>query len=183
MHSFSYNKNERLKIQDPQQILTDIGLRVGDTFLDIGSNDGFFTIPASLMVKDSGIVYAVDIDGDAIQRLKDSIQEMNISNINYFIMPAEDFLIKKDFADIVFFGTVLHDFANPNKVLQNAFSMLKKGGKIVDFDWRKEDTHIGPPISIRLSENDVLNMLENTGFSSINIETKSSNFYQIKGYK
>ena len=61
--------------------------------------------------------------------------------------------------------------------------MLKKGGKIVDFDWRKEDTHIGPPISIRLSENDVLNMLENTGFSSINIETKSSNFYQIKGYK
>ncbi len=178
-HKFHYDKNERLRTQDPLKILMDIGLKRGDVFMDIGSNDGFFTIPASKIVGKEGQVYAVDIDEEAIEKLKGYLKDMQIFNVETFISQGEDFLIDKNIADIVFLGTVLHDFSNPTKVLKNAFLMLKEGGLLIDFDWKKENTVIGPPMDIRLSEREASLMISKANFSNIEIKDISDNFYEI----
>ncbi len=183
MHKFQYNEEIRLKIQDPFKILKSIGLKEGYTFIDIGSNDGFFSVPASKIVGLNGKVYAIDIDSTAIERLKNKIMDNGINNIETVISEGENFLGGENIADIIFLGTVLHDFKDPFKVLQNSFSMLKNKGKLVDFDWKKKDTKMGPPLSIRLSETEAEELLKRTNFSDIKVQDISENFYQIIAFK
>lgn len=47
-------RDEQRKWQNPENILAEIGLRSGMTFMDNGCGQGFFTIPAAKIVGDSG---------------------------------------------------------------------------------------------------------------------------------
>ena len=44
---FTYSEEERRKRQNPELILSSLGLKKGMCFIDSGSNDGFFTLPAA----------------------------------------------------------------------------------------------------------------------------------------
>jgi ubiquinone/menaquinone biosynthesis C-methylase UbiE len=183
MHRFQYDKNERLKIQNPVQILTSLGLKKGDVLVDIGSNNGFFAIPAAEIVGKTGQVYAVDIDNIAITDLQERLKDKGFFNVETFISSGEDFRKDDINADIIFLGTVLHDFQTPLKVLENAFFMLKSGGKLVNFDWKKKETLMGPPLDIRFSEKQAEEMLKKAHFTDIKTEDISENFYQVTGFK
>jgi ubiquinone/menaquinone biosynthesis C-methylase UbiE len=91
---------------------------------------------------------------------------------------AEDLILCDACADIVFFGIVLHDFENPSKVLTNAHSMLKKTGKLVDLDWKKEPTGLGPPLHIRFSEEKAIQLIESSGFH-VQVVKKSGSYHYI----
>lgn len=178
-HKFKYNEEERRQRQNPEEILYSIGLKENDTFIDLGCNDGFFTIPASKIVGENGKVYGVDIDNDAILRLIHKAENQNISNIETKVEKAENIILPNGIADIIFLGTVLHDFQNPTKVLQNCKSILKDSGVIVDFDWSKEASGFGPPKDIRLSQKDVADLCKKSGLKIIDEKSISENFYQI----
>ncbi len=133
-------------------------------FMDIGCGQGFFTIPAARIVGNGGKVYASDISQTNINKLQEKVAANGLTNVNMESGKAEDLLSCNECADIVFFGIVLHDFENPLKVLANAHAMLKPTGKLVDLDWKKEPTKIGPPLHIRFSEEQVGRLLAASGF-------------------
>ena len=178
-HKFQYDEKERRKRQNPEELLHAIGLKPGDVFMDIGSNDGFFTLPAAKMVGESGKVYAVDIDSDATNRLKEKTNAAWLTNILVQTGEAETTLFCKGCADIIFYGTVLHDFTDPLQVLHNAKAMLKPNGKIVNIDWKKKQTEMGPPMEIRFSEEQVSELIEKAGLRVTEIKDLSPNFYLI----
>lgn len=151
--------------------------------MDIGCNDGFFTIPAAKMVGKNGKVYGVDIDVDAIERLTEKAKQDHISNIHADVGEAEGTIFCSNCADIIFFGTVLHDFRDPLEVLCNAKRMLKSGGKIVNYDWKKKESPMGPPFAKRLSESEASDLMKNAGFSDITVRDISDTFYQITATK
>lgn len=45
---------ERREWQDPEAILLSLGLKPGEVVADVGSGDGFFTLPAARMVGPRG---------------------------------------------------------------------------------------------------------------------------------
>ena len=55
-----FDEDRRRKWQNPEDILREIGLETGMTFLDIGCGNGFFTLPAARMVGPAGQVYGLD---------------------------------------------------------------------------------------------------------------------------
>jgi ubiquinone/menaquinone biosynthesis C-methylase UbiE len=183
MHHFTYDEDERRRRQNPEAILASLGLTRGMTFADIGANDGFFTIPAAKIAGAGGKVYALDIDGDAIKRLKDKAKREHLNNIHTRVAEAEETVFCTGCTDIIFFGTVLHDFHNPQAVLSNAKRMLKPGGKIVDYDWKKNGGTAGPPRSIRLSEAEASKLMKDAGFTRLSVRDISENFYQINAEK
>ena len=77
---------------------------------------------------------------------------------------GEELKLNEIYADVVFFGIVLHDFENPLKVLANAHSMLKPTGKLVNLDWKNEPMDLGPPSHIRFSEEKAKHLIESSGF-------------------
>jgi SAM-dependent methyltransferase len=78
---FSPDDPERRQWQDPDQILTTIGLKPGMVFVDMGCGDGYFALPAARMVGPEGRVYANDIDDGAIERLRQRAAQEGLGNL------------------------------------------------------------------------------------------------------
>ena len=178
-HHFSYSVFERRKLQNPEQILQSIGLKGGMCFVDSGCNDGFFTLPAARLVGTHGLVIALDIDAEALNRLKMSLQAEKLHNTQIIHQAAEDVVACHGCADIVFLGTVLHDFEDPLRVLQNSRTMLKSNGMIYDYDWIKQDSPLGPPKAKRFSQEHVEQLAAQAGLKVISSTVMSENFYAM----
>ncbi len=160
----------RLKWQNPQVILNKIGLKPGDIFVDIGCGDGYFALPAANIVGPKGKVYGVDINKSAIDERKETAVEQNVNNLEVLIGTAEDTIFCERCADIVFYGIDLHDFEEPNKVLNNAHKMLKPAGRLVDLDFKKIHMDFGPPFERRFDEEKAKKIIKNSGFKVESVE-------------
>jgi ubiquinone/menaquinone biosynthesis C-methylase UbiE len=74
---------------------------------------------------------------------------------------------------------VLHDFADPTEVLQNAKQMLKSNGQLVDLDWKKQEMPFGPPVKIRFSEEQASNLIRNAGFQVDSVKDAGKYHYVV----
>jgi ubiquinone/menaquinone biosynthesis C-methylase UbiE len=178
-HGSSRFNEQRKRWQDPQVVLAELGLRPGDIFMDIGCGDGYFAIPAASLVGENGTVYGLDVNRAAIESLRQGADEAGLKNLKLRVGRAEEIVLCEACADIVFFGTVLHDFQDPPKVLANARKMLKPGGKLADLDWKKEPSTFGPPESIRLGPETASRMIEAAGFKVTTVEESGSHHYLV----
>jgi ubiquinone/menaquinone biosynthesis C-methylase UbiE len=163
-HRFFYHERERRRWQNPEAILTDVGLKTGLTFVDVGCGNGFFTIPAARIVGNSGRVYGLDVDDEAIGTLRRTVMREGLQNVSLKVGAAGEAVFCEACADVVFFGIVLHDFSDVPKVLLNARKMLRSSGKLVDLDWKKKPMELGPPVSVRFSEEQAVGLIETAGF-------------------
>ncbi len=161
---FSLDETTRRTWYNPEAILSEIDLRSGDVFVDVGCGDGFFSVLAAKTVGKMGTVFALDSDSQAIERLKAKIAKFNIQNIRVRVGAAEKTVVCEACADVVFYSMVLHDFRDVTQVLLNAKKILKPTGVLVDLDWKKAQMAFGPPFAIRFSDQDAMGLLKMTGF-------------------
>ena len=69
---------------DANRIIDGLTIKMGDTFLGIGREDGDFSLVASPYVGlDRGRVYALDVDEDTINALKKAIREKETPHYRY----------------------------------------------------------------------------------------------------
>ena len=177
---FTYVESERRQRQNPEAILAMIGLKAGMCFVDLGCNDGFFSVPAAKMVGPEASVYAIDIDESALDRLKTKLQKQGIGNTTVLQGPAEEVVACQGCADIIFLGTVLHDFRDPLKALSHCRQMLSADGYIFDYDWKKQDSFHGPPYNIRFSPEQVNKLAGQAGLEVVATKDVDENFYLIQ---
>jgi ubiquinone/menaquinone biosynthesis C-methylase UbiE len=170
---------DRRKWQDPEAILADMGLKPGIVFMDIGCGEGFFAIPAARLVGESGRVYALDSRSEAIAKVEYKAAREGLRNLEAAVGKAEETVLCRSCADIVFFGIVLHDFADPGRVLANAREMLKPGGRLVNLDWKKEHMGWGPPFHIRFTQEEAVQLIKTAGFAVGTIKEAGQYHYLI----
>jgi ubiquinone/menaquinone biosynthesis C-methylase UbiE len=174
-----HDETARRKWQEPEAILSEIGLRTEFTFVDVGCGQGFFALPAARIVGGDGKVYATDSNAEAINLLKAKAVEQGLTNILASAGEAEDYVLCRGTADIVFFGIVLHDFHDPSEVLKNARKMLKPTGSLVNLDWKKEHFEIGPPFEKRFDEEKAAALITAAGFSIASVKDSGPHHYMI----
>jgi ubiquinone/menaquinone biosynthesis C-methylase UbiE len=174
---FALDEATRRSWYNPEAILQD--LQVGMTFIDVGCGDGFFSILAAKKVGGKGKVYAVDLDASAIEKLNLKAKTKDLKNITAKIGAAEETVFCSKCADFVFFSIVLHDFTDPDKVLQNAKQMTKPTGWLIDLDWKKQDMPFGPPVKIRYSEEHASNLIKKAGFQIEGVKDVGSYHYVV----
>jgi ubiquinone/menaquinone biosynthesis C-methylase UbiE len=179
VHSFFWDESDRRRWQNPEAILTDIGLKPGFTFIDVGCGNGFFTLPAARLVGEKGKVYGIDVNAEAIEMLKKKAMKEGLQNLNLRVGIAEETILCHACADIVFFGIVLHDFKDASRVLSNAKRMIKSKGKLVDLDWKKKPMNSGPPLRIRFSEEKAASLIEAAGFKINSVRNAGPHHYLI----
>jgi ubiquinone/menaquinone biosynthesis C-methylase UbiE len=176
---FSPDDPERRQWQDPEEILSLIGITPGMVFVDMGCGDGYFALPAARRVGRSGKVYACDIDGNAVERLRQRAVQERLDNLFTETRQAEETIICDGCADVVFFGIDLHDFQDPAQVLLNAKTMLRNGGSLVDLDWKDQSMSFGPPQEKRFSIGKARNLIVSAGFNEVSVQDAGPYHYLI----
>ena len=166
---------------DARKILNDIGLKSGDQFLDAGCGDGYFSEAAAEVVGLGGRVYAFDVDG--IGRLQKEIAEKKLANIEARIADVSRLLpLADESVDVVFISNVLHGLvANGEweRALKEVARVIKPHGKLAIVEFKKNETPLGPPLSIRLSPEEVEALAKGYGFSKVAVKEAGPYHYSI----
>jgi ubiquinone/menaquinone biosynthesis C-methylase UbiE len=127
---FTFDNPIRRLVQDPEKIIRPF-VKPGDTVVDIGLGQGYFTIPIARFAGPQGTVFAVDIQQEMLDRLHgravtagvaDRITCMRISD-EAFTIPGQ--------ADFVLAFWMVHEVKNKEKFFDSVWSMLKPGGKFL----------------------------------------------------
>ncbi|MDO8578973.1 MAG: methyltransferase domain-containing protein [Dehalococcoidales bacterium] len=176
---FPADDQERRKWMDPEVILSDLGLKPGLTFVDIGCGAGFFALPAARIVGKTGKVYGLDADARSIAALKEQAAREKLDNLHLTTGRGEETILCEECADFVFFGMDLHDFQDAAKVLENARRMIKPAGRLVNLDWKKVEMRFGPPLEKRFDEQKAKTLIEAAGFSVETISDSGPYHYLI----
>src|ERR1700737_263693 len=105
----SPGRDERLQIDRVMDIL---GITAGKNVADIGAGSGWFTVRAAKRVGDTGTVYAVDINSDAIRYIESRMQKENLHNIRTILGKPDNPLLPA-MVDAVLLLKTYHEVAEP----------------------------------------------------------------------
>jgi cyclopropane fatty-acyl-phospholipid synthase-like methyltransferase len=159
----SSGRDERLQINRVMDVL---GIAAGTTVADIGAGSGWFTVRAAKRVGDAGVVYAVDINPEAIQYISDRLQKEKIDNVKTILSQADDPRLPANTIDSVLMLKTYHEVAKPVTLLQNLRTALRSGAKlgIIDRNGNGEDHGVGREVVIREATQAGYRLLESYDF-------------------
>jgi ubiquinone/menaquinone biosynthesis C-methylase UbiE len=106
-------------------------LKEGKWIADIGSREGFFTIRMAPIVGDSGHIFAVDIDADALEDLHRNIAERKLTNITPVYSVAGNPMLPAKTFDAILVRNTYHEFNEPLSMLAHIKKALKSDGRLV----------------------------------------------------
>jgi ubiquinone/menaquinone biosynthesis C-methylase UbiE len=110
-----------------ENILKEVGIKPGFYILDYGCGTGSYTIPAALLVGDSGKVYALDIHPFAIQWVQSMAAKRHLSNVEAILSDCATGLPDLSIDAILLYDT-LHGLSKPHGVLAELHRVLKSDG-------------------------------------------------------
>lgn len=146
----SPGRDQRLQINRVMDIL---GVAPGKSVADIGAGSGWFTVRAARRVSDSGVVYAVDINPEAIRYVENRAQKEQLHNIKTILGKADNPLLPVSSVDAVLLLKTYHEVAEPVALLSNLRTALRPGAKIgiIDRNGNGEDHGVGKDVVLRES--------------------------------
>jgi ubiquinone/menaquinone biosynthesis C-methylase UbiE len=174
---------KRRELLPPEETLIRLGLHEGDIMADIGCGIGYFSIPASEIVGDSGKIFAMDILPEMLQEVEIKIKENSISNIKTLLTKESDLKLEDGKIDIAFISNVLHEAEDKEIFLSEIKRIISSKGRIAIVEWQKINSEFGPPIEHRLDKVDLIKILDAFGFSNIATIDIGENFYGLIAQK
>lgn len=144
----SPGRDARLQVNRVMDIL---GIAPGKNVADIGAGSGWFSTRAARRVTDSGTVYAVDINPEAVSYIDHRAQKENLHNIKTILSKPDDPLLPANQVDAVLLLKTYHEVANPVTLLRNLRPALHSGAKlgIIDRNGNGENHGLAKEIVIR----------------------------------
>ncbi len=169
------NEDRRKKLP-PELILEKIGLKSGDTMIDVGAGIGYFSIPAAALAGDSGRVIAADIAQDMLDELARRA-DGHRGNLKIVMSSEDNVPVESHCADLVFISFVFHEFENPESWIREIARLLKPGGRAAVMEFQKKETAEGPPVEHRVSSEALTAYFNSGGFSKTSYEEFSDTYY------
>lgn len=134
-----YSYKYRDQWQQADRVIRDLDLKPGTRVADIGSGDGYFTLPIARAVGEQGRVFAVDVDAEALDELKKQAEAQRLTNVTTVVSEAADTRLPPESVDVVFICDVLHEVPEADRLplVRDAVRALRPGGYLYLIDWRK----------------------------------------------
>lgn len=165
---------------NPDDILRQAEIKEGEIVAELGCGSGHFVFEAARAVGSSGLVYAIDVQKSALSEIRSKIKLFGQRNVKPILADLEKIgstKIPQDSVDLAVLSSTLHQAKNKANMLLEAKRMLKKRGRFLILDWRKEAAPFGPPKNLRVDEGLLKAALAKLGFKFLkNIETDQYHF-------
>ena len=152
--------------QKPDAVIQALNLKEGQVVADIGAGSGYFTLRLARAVGQKGQVFAVDVDEGMLSYLRARLATEKIQNVQVMQVPAHDPLLLDSSLDLAFICDTYHHIEDRDVYLRKLHKALKPNGRLVIVDfYKKEGIPVGPPLSMRLSEETVKKELQTAGMN------------------
>lgn len=122
---------DRDRWQKPEALIRLLAVSEGDLVADVGSHEGYMTFKLAKSVGSNGIVYAVDLDQNKLDKVKERAEADGVRNIRTVKGAIDDPRLPRDSIDGVIILDTYHEMDKPAVILQHIKASLKKGGRLV----------------------------------------------------
>ena len=155
-------------------------LSAGETVLDLGSGGGIDVLLSAKRVGPSGKAYGLDMTDEMLALARENQRKAGVDNVEFLKGEIENIPLPDNSVDVVISNCVINLSADKDRVLREAFRVLKPGGRFAVSDvvvrgdvpaevQRSMELWIGC-MAGALEENEYLAKLTRAGFEVITME-------------
>ena len=155
-------------------------LQPGETVLDLGSGGGIDVFLSARRVGPLGKAYGLDMTDEMLALARDNQRKAGVENVEFLKGEIEEIPLPDNSVDVIISNCVINLSADKDKVLREAFRVLKPGGRFAASDVvtrgaipervRRDVLLWAGCIAGALDENDYRMRLAAAGFEAIGIE-------------
>lgn len=116
--------------QRPGQVIAALGLEPGDRVADLGAGGGYFTFRLAEAVGPSGRVYAVDVDPDMVDHLRDRAEAEGVRNLEVVLASPDDPKLPDGQIDLVFTSNTYHHIGDRVDYFRRLRTDLSPRGRV-----------------------------------------------------
>jgi ubiquinone/menaquinone biosynthesis C-methylase UbiE len=172
------------RLIDSARFFRELNLKKGITFLDVACGRGAYSLAVAEVIGNNGKLYAVDLWEEGILTLRHEAASKAIQNIEAFVGDAAQHIPVADgCVDVCLMATVLHDLVADKieqQVLKEIVRVMKSKGTLAIVEFYKKQGPPGPPKPVRLSPEEVDQILSAHGFQQKRYtEIGPDNYMQI----
>jgi predicted methyltransferase len=129
----SERARKRDEWQRPGEVMDALGLKPGHRVADIGCGLGYFTFRMAARVGTEGKVFAVDIDEEAIDKVRQRKQREKLDQVEPILGESADPRLPNEL-DVVLIVDTYHEFRDYDRMMEAIFRALKPGGRLAIID-------------------------------------------------
>jgi SAM-dependent methyltransferase len=156
-------------------------LNEGDIVLDLGSGGGIDVILSARRVGPTGKAYGLDMTDEMLALAEDNKRKAGVANVEFLKGQIEAVPLPGEAVDVIISNCVINLSADKDRVLREAFRVLKPGGRFAVSDVvirgeipaevrRSMELWVGC-VAGALTEEEYRSKLQAAGFDEIEIET------------
>ena len=155
-------------------------LNPGETVLDLGSGGGIDVLLSARRVGPTGKAYGLDMTDEMLALARENQRQAGVENVEFLRGEIENIPLPDNSVDVIISNCVINLSADKDRVLREAFRVLKPGGRFAVSD---VVVHGDVPAEVRqnvllwvgciagaLQDTEYISKLGDAGFEAIEIE-------------
>ncbi len=131
----AYESAGRDDWQKPDEVVAALGIQPGDRVADLGAGSGYFTVRLARAVGPTGRVYAVDVDEEMNEYLRERLAEEGIDNVEVVLGEYSDPKLPDGEIQLLFTSNTYHHIEERADYFRRLRVDLAPGGRVAVIEY------------------------------------------------
>ncbi len=171
----------QLGFLDPTTTVGYFGIQPGMKVAEFGVGRGYYALALARLVGPGGVMTGIDVVGTTLDILAGAAQVEGLENVRLVRADLEVLGgtgLAEGSQDFVLVANILFQSQKKAEIIAEAHRVLHMSGTMVVIDWRKGASGgVGPHDTVRISEDELRQMVTSTGFELLNTIDSGSFHY------